>query len=259
MQTTELIERRAAYLTKHIEEQSSKLAEFPKGKLRSYPQQKHYKYFICYEDRKRRYLPKSNPALIQTMANKKMIEADLHDSRAELKACEHFLHTLKAHPADAMDHLLRDKGICKVLPKSYGMEDVDAWIHEAYKSNPAHPEHLNVPTITGEMVRSKSEAMFVQLIYTMGIPYRYEQLLQLDDFTYYPDFTLLRPRDQKIFIVELFGMMDVTRYAIHTCEKLHVYTVNGYIPDDNLLCFFETSEHPLDISYVKTKLDLYLK
>ena len=258
MQTKELIERRAAYLTKQTEELEKQISKFPKGTLQSYPQKNHYKYWISFKDRDRVYLPKSNPALIRKMANKKFLESSLIDSRAELHACESYLRALETQPIKAMDKLLKNKGICDYLPQSNKFANLDKWIHEPYEKNPHHKESLTVPTITGEMVRSKSESLFLQTLYSMGIPYHYEQKLRLDGIDFYPDFTLLRPRDNKIFIAELFGMMDDSDYANHAMRKLRTYIRNGYYPDDNLLCFYETGTHPFDISFVKTTLDYFM-
>ena len=258
MQTKEIIKRRDVYLKSRIAELRKELAKYPDGKLHSYPNKKHYDYWISYENHERVYLPKSSPEMIRTMAYKNFLEASLYDCSTELQACERYLRFLERHPADATDKLLKNKGMQQALRKTYGIEKLDAWINEPYEKNPNHPESLTVSTITGEKVRSKSESMFLQLLYTMGIPYRYEQLLRLDGIDFYPDFTLLRPRDHKIFTAELFGMMDDERYRHHTFRKLHIYSDNGLIPDDNLLIFFETKSNPLDISLVRKQLDHFL-
>ena len=78
--------------------------------------------------------------------------------------------------------------------------------------DPNHPEKLVVPTVTGEMVRSKSEAMILMLLEYSGIPYRYECRLDIDRKAYYPDFTIRHPYTGEIFYWEHVGMLDDPSY-----------------------------------------------
>ncbi len=94
------------------------------------------------------------------------------------------------------------------------------WCAESYETNPSHPENLIHTTLAGHKVRSKSEVIISNLLYTNQIPYRYEAALPLKEFTAYPDFTILHPVTNKIFYWEHFGMMDNAPYCDTACNKL---------------------------------------
>ena len=92
-------------------------------------------------------------------------------------------------------HFAKDK-----LPVS-----MQKWCAESYETNSSHPENLIHTTLAGHKVRSKSEVIIANLLYTNHIPYRYEAALALNELTVYPDFTILHPTTQQFFYWEHFG------------------------------------------------------
>lgn len=119
------------------------------------------------------------------------------------------------------------------------------WRAESYETNPSHPENLIHTTLAGHKVRSKSEVIISNLLYTNQIPYRYEAALPLKEFTAYPDFTILHPVTNKIFYWEHFGMMDNAPYCDTACNKLKTYCYNGIFPSMQLITTYETSKCPI--------------
>ena len=126
------------------------------------------------------------------------------------------------------------------------------WMHSSYEKNTAYPEQLIHKTITGEKVRSKSEAFIYSCLIAKKIPFRYECALHLDKKTYYPDFTIRHPRTGELIYWEHFGKMDDRGYARKTYAKLEHYQYHGIIPSVNLITTYETSEHPLSFEEVET-------
>ena len=273
MQLQEFIKNQAIFYEQRIEKLSARLQGYPEGTYHCYRNTRGNNYigYVTGADHKRTYIPKSNGQFEQRMAEKAALEAELQDTLAEYMACKEYLKALEENPADNLQHVMDNEGIRRVLlneksgrkksgAKTKQPEDeLLQWMQEPYQKNTKYQETLTVPTITGEMVRSKSEAMCVQLLYDLKIPFRYEQAHVLSGIEYFPDFTVLRPRDRRIFLVELFGMMDDRVYIGHAYSKLRIYADNGFIPEKNLLCFFETNENPLDISYVKKTFEHFLK
>ena len=248
------LKKQISYCHSRIDKLTAELKKYPPGTLKCYPNGKYYTYYIIEDGKEKIYAPKKDKKLRFYMAQKRILEACLQDCRAELCAYECCLQSLQRNPANHLNRLLADEGMQKILKQPDQNAKVKAWLKEPYPKNPNYPEHLTVPTVTGEKVRSKSEAMIVQMLHSMKIPFHYEQQLVLNGQSFYPDFTLMRPEDGKIFIVELFGMIDNPGYAGNTCGKLHTFMANGYYPDVNLLCFYETSDHPLDIVHVENTL-----
>lgn len=82
------------------------------------------------------------------------------------------------------------------------------WAKNPYTTNPKFPEQLIHKSPSGNLLRSKSEALIDAFLYKNKIPFRYECMLQLDDITLYPDFTIRHPTNGKTFYWEHFGLMD---------------------------------------------------
>lgn len=127
------------------------------------------------------------------------------------------------------------------------------WTTESYVQNPYHPERLVHKSISGNYLRSKSEAMIDMALYNNKIPYRYECQLILGDYVYFPDFTVLHPRTKKLFYWEHMGMMSNPEYAKKASDKIHIYSQNNILPEENLILTYEFDDRPItayDISKV---------
>ena len=260
MELYNFIKSQASYYKDRLAELSEELCNYPEGTFRCYPNGGTFSHWISYPDGKRTYLSKNNYDLKQKMAEKSIVTAEISDCHNNLMACERFLDCYDRHPANAVDKALENAGLCKILSKSGNDskdKQIQQWINEPYEKNPKYPEFLTVQAINGEKVRSKSEAMCIQLLYFMNIPFRYEQKHTIGGYDFYPDFTILNPKDQSIVLIEIFGMMDDPGYVSHTFSKLHIYANNGFIPDQNLLCFFELSSAPLDMMFMKITLEYF--
>lgn len=134
---------------------------------------------------------------------------------------------------------------------------VQEWCSEAYETNALHPENLIHITLAGHKVRSKSEVIIANLLYTNQIPYRYEAALRLKDFTVYPDFTILHPATKEIFYWEHFGMMDNASYCDAACNKLKSYCYNGIYPSMQLITTYETSKNPISSDQIRQLISQY--
>ena len=115
-------------------------------------------------------------------------------------------------------------------------------------------------TERGELVRSKSEKIIADKLYMMGIPYRYEYPLMLDDgITVYPDFTILKMPERKEVYLEHFGMMDDEEYVNKMLFKISTYERNGIFIGVNLFVTYETSKRPINTKALNNQLkELFL-
>lgn len=112
-------------------------------------------------------------------------------------------------------------------------------------------------TIPGILVRSKSEALIINALFEHKIPFRYECLLQIQNVSVYPDFTIRHPVTGEVYYWEHFGMMDNENYAHNVYSKLQLYQSVGIIPSMQLLTTFETRQNPLDYEYVELLIQYY--
>lgn len=192
------------------------------------------------------------------MANKKYETCILEDYIQELSQIETFLS--KYHPPKSKtESLLEDEAFLKLLSLNHSIMDVDCkkWIDEEYEKNPKYPEQLQHKCLSGEYVRSKSEVIIANTLFTNHIPYRYECLLPLGGISFYPDFTILNPSTRQIIYWEHFGMMDVPTYSDNAFNKLKQFSYNGIIPGINLITTYETKQHPIDSEKIMQLVTTY--
>jgi hypothetical protein len=133
-----------------------------------------------------------------------------------------------------------------------------AWSEAEFKSNPAYQEALIHTTLGGRKVRSKSEAIIAGLLESSAIPFRYEAELLLGDQKYYPDFTLRRPKDGKIFYWEHFGLTVNLEYQIAMEQKLHCYWRYGITPWDRLLTTYDLENGSIDVQTIQSVINAFL-
>lgn len=133
------------------------------------------------------------------------------------------------------------------------------WQAKNYATSKRENETENY-TGKGEHVRSKSEVIIADRLHVKGIPYHYEPIFRIDENDYLvPDFIILNKRTRKEFLWEHFGMMEKPEYCLVALSKIETYAREGYIFGKNLICTFESKNHPLNFKYVDMLIEEYLK
>lgn len=126
-------------------------------------------------------------------------------------------------------------------------EYIKWWQAVEYEGKAYAEDAPEIITEKGERVRSKSEKIIADKLYSLGIPYRYEYPLTLaGNVKIYPDFTILKMPAREEVYLEHFGMMDDGNYVDTVMYKLNTYERNGIYPGVNLFFTHETSRSPLN-------------
>ncbi len=203
------------------------------------------------------YIPKKNRNFAEQLAIKKYLSLLLEDLENELLASQFYLR--HRSPTSKAEQLLTSPEYQKLLtpyftPKSL---ELTAWMNASYEQNPLHPEHCIHQSISGNLLRSKSEAMIDTLLHLNQIPFRYECALHLGETTLFPDFTICHPRTHKLYYWEHFGLMDSSAYAQNAYSKLQLYTTHNIILSIQLITTYETKEHPLPSKTVENMISQY--
>lgn len=136
-------------------------------------------------------------------------------------------------------------------------QNLKNWETESFEHNPNFPERLIHKSISGHLVRSKSESLIDTLLYVNQIPFRYECALHLGENTIYPDFTIKHPKTGDTYYWEHFGLMDDAKYVKNATLKLQTYSIYGIIPNIQLITTYETKEHPLNSDFVEKIIHHY--
>lgn len=208
----------------------------------------------------RKYISKKDHKVAEDLAYKNLLTLQLNSLLQEKKAIESYLkhYTPDIHQKE-IDYV-NSPAYQKLVAPHHKLfqEEQEAWINESYVKNTFHPESLTVKGTSGISLRSKSEAIIENVLCKYHIPFRYEARLDLGDLFYYPDFTILHPTTHQLVYWENFGMMDNPTYAKGTAEKLEQYIAHGILPSHQLICTYETKEHPLGFDLVEKMVDHYL-
>ncbi|MGN0350719.1 MAG: ATPase [Roseburia sp.] len=246
------------HLDEQIQSLQAQLKDFPDGDLLCAKNGVYTKWYLS-NGANPIYLSKRNRKTAEILATKKYKSLLLQELLQERDAIDQYLNAHNKNESKSTS-LLADSSGYKELLTSYFHSfstELQQWCTAPYEYNTNHPEHLIHNSISGHKVRSKSESLIANLLYTNKIPYRYECALHFENYTLFPDFTIRHPKTLKTFYWEHFGMMDQPSYCEHTYNKLKLYSSHGIIPSIHLITTYETSNHPLDSEKIQQIIQEY--
>lgn len=247
------------FLEKQINILTQQIADFPEGKLIYTVNGKYDKWYKS-DGHTKQYIPKKNRPLAEKLAYKNLLLLQLEALLQEKLAVDSYLKRFNPNLHQKEISYINSPAYQELVAPYHKLfsEEQETWMNSSYKKNSAYPENLIHKTISGNLVRSKSEAIIDTILCKYHIPFRYEALLELGDISYYPDFTILHPVTHELVYWENFGMMDNPTYAQNTLEKLSNYITHGILPSHQLICTYETKEHPLSFDLVEKMVEHYL-
>ena len=255
----EQINKRIALLERAIRRAEKDKEIFPEGRLRTSKTGGRVRYYKVDEkgDTNGTYLHKTDESnLIKYLAQKDYNKRFIKKAREERKLLEKCLQQYQNAQAEVTYKELSPERQKLVYPYILTTNlIVREWQSKKFKQNPYKPEKRIFDTRRGEKVRSKSEAIIADMLYELGIPYRYEYPVRMcDGKIKYPDFTLLQVKTGEVIYFEHFGRMDEEVYRKDTIEKMNIYRESGIYPGKNLMFTFETEDCPLDINGARKML-----
>lgn len=226
------------------------------GRLRIVAARKNPMYYLITEkgDTNGRYLKKNELNLAKDVAQKEYLQrvANLAHENASLLG-----RAIDLYPQNELSQIFQDnparRALISPLPEiSTDKEFAENWQKVEYQGKPFFPESTVIYTEKGEKVRSKSEKIIADKLFSMGIPYRYEYpvWVRMSDGNrrkFHPDFTILDTTYRREILLEHFGIMDDPEYAGNAVEKMNLYAANGFYSGQNIIFTFETAEAPLDM------------
>lgn len=188
------------------------------------------------------------------MAKKGLACDILKRLKSEKYACELYLR----HHKDAMRETLYEyasKGIIADLLPNYfepKSEIARNWMNAPYPQNTAYKSDLIHKSVSGHILRSKSEMIIDTLLYKNGLAFRYECELNLGGTLIYPDFTIYVFSSDRFIYWEHFGLIDNPAYFKNFLGKLQLYAANGIYPGVNLIMTLKLQTIPLPMEMWRT-------
>lgn len=127
------------------------------------------------------------------------------------------------------------------------------WADEPYEKSNFMPEGKRFMTSAGFRVRSKSEQHIVEQLVNYGVPFRYEQVIHIDDLSYSADFTF-RDKNMDYFYWEHAGMMEDPKYVEGHYRKMRNFEGVGIVPWKNLIITYDV-DGTINIPMIKSIIE----
>ena len=254
--------KRKEYLEQEILNLQKKITLLPPGKLVCTKNGNYFKWYHSTET-SFSYLPKSKQNFAELLALKKYYAFQLEHLKAEIEALTLYLSKFQTSSSSAFEFLNQHPEYQKLLKNAIEnvsplfSKELNDWLSATYETNTMHPEQLSHLSVSGHILRSKSEVIIDTALFSNHIPFRYECALPLGSKTFFPDFTIRHPQTKDFFYWEHFGMMDSPPYSQNAFKKLQIYTSHGMIPTINLITTYETKDQPLNSQYVLHLIEHY--
>ena len=248
----EIIKTRIDQASRKVEELQRELRAMPPGCLAADKRGSHWAYRIRgYDPNDRtqtKYVSVKDARTLKMHARKKyvprLIKAlnDEIDSLSE--ACRGLDHDARYRAYEDLPDGIRRLFTPDFIRPEHLCEE---WSLQDHPQHTGHHENLIFETSRGDMVRSKTEVIIADMLYSNDIAYRYEQEVSLGPgYICHPDFTIMRKSDAKIFYWEHFGRLTDPQYAEEFVTKLNMYARAGITTADDLLITWECYEVPFD-------------
>lgn len=199
----EIIERNLKeeydWLQKIIKEVRGRLLNAPEGNLRITKKRKGVEYYYKEEGGAKksksnngRYLRKDEYSLVTQLAQRDYDKIILKKAEKRVSCIKEFLEIYAG--TSLMDVYSKENTYRQKLITPIVLSDeefVKQWQKITYAGKGFADEEIEIITERGERVRSKSEKIIADKLYSLGIPYRYEYPLELSgNVRVYPDFTI---------------------------------------------------------------------
>lgn len=220
---------------KRLMDSERALSKAPDGYLRSKARAGRVSFYHVHsEERYREENITDNSRKIGQLVRKRINKEIKNSARDNIAVLEQFVDRYRNNEhAEIIANL--PKGYKDALPYLGGHPE--ARNLSAYQRAPFDPKWHVHETVSGFMVRSKSEVIIANTLTSYGIPFNYEEkfdYLGEGYQTIYPDFTIHLPTG-KLILWEHLGLLDKEKYAMRTAHRLSVYQQHGYIIYKNLI------------------------
>lgn len=259
----ENLEERMRELKKIIKDKEKALKKAPKGILNVHSSKGRVQYYYKEKpaDKARRYMRENEKLLVKELCQKDYDERVLDTAQKELKVLDKLCKIYRNKVCEEVFETLNVYRQKFVVPlRIPDKEFIEKWEGESYEKLGFAVDYPEYYTDKGERVRSKSEVLIANALKSLGIPYKYECPLFLNNgFTYHPDFKIVKMKNREIVYWEHFGKMDDPEYVDKVVRKLNAYAQNGIFPGKNLIVTFENNKRPLNLKMINLMIDQYLK
>ena len=256
VQSKAFFEKMLADLQTQLKNANINFEESPQGSIVRVKRGNKHTLFQVYNQKNKRVrkIITRDTAMINALARKAYLKAEISMLEKDIRALEVFIQAYEEPSYENVLSRLHERY------RKYDMakRDQDDWSSQQYHRSTYMPQQKNHTTSHGLKVRSKSEMLIAEKLYEHGLPFRYEQILQIDGVDYAPDFTI-RHCDGSIVYWEHCGLTGNSRYMNHHWRKMQIYVEAGITPWKNLIITYDDENGFLDLSVIESEIINKLK
>ena len=263
MYNREILETISRSLNELLEDMREEAAELPEGELYIYNKRgrQYYCQRIPAEGRRKkehRISITGDSETVLALVRKKYLEAATVIVRNDISLLDDLLKDYVEVNEEAVMKPFYEKYPDLKSGIHYGKTDPKEWEDEYVASELFYQEDLKSVSAQGESMRSGGEMYIASRLDHFGIPYRYEAPLNIPDLRYSPDFTIMRPKDRKIFYWEHFGKVNDSDYVRRNIGKVNDYIDYGIRPWDNLIMTFNNEKGGYNGKLIDAMIECWL-
>jgi hypothetical protein len=223
---------------------------FPEGRLKV-QNKKSGTYITLHSKDVIKTLGENDTELIELLVQKSYVSQAIRAAKTETVILKQYINKYPAFSVEQVyDHLSEGRKKYATPLVLNNEEYVKQWLDEPFIPKSINKDAPKFITLKGEHVRSKSEVIIADRLYAKGISYKYECPVMIGNEVFHPDFTILRLSDMKILYHEHCGKMGDSVYVEDFVDRVNKYGRVGVFTGDRLFFTFESSDQPLDISWL---------
>lgn len=248
-----VLKRELEYCKFILKQLEGRIPKLPKGKIHLGKSHNSFTYYLVDKEHKRKYLNKDNK-FISELCTRECAEKCIPKLKKAIKILTELVDLLENDNWRDFESYIHPEKL-KLADFVY----CDKKFYEEWQAKPyffMKPTETPAGLVNNRQMRSKSEAIIAETLYSMGLYYRYEEEVILPNGeSVCPDFTILDPYTHEEIYFEHFGKIDEEKYAASTFQKIKTYAQNGIYLNERLFCTFETANFHFPFECLKPFLE----
>lgn len=260
----EIIKMELALQQKLLSDSEMLIANSPEGTLQVRERKRGMSYYQVHKEKNGRVWKNvhrninDKPDIINALTAKKVAEKRISKCKSNINL---LINMLEKYEPCSFDDILGD------LPEKYQTVEkkhrdylMEKWKNAPFNQCSKDPERHIHETHIGELVRSKSEVIIANALYSYGIPFHYEEQFPYPDDSgryFYPDFVIMLPDGRKLYW-EHFGMLSKFSYCQHNAEKLYHYQTHGVHIGKNLIITQDDAKGSCNSAFICKIIEDYI-
>lgn len=239
---------------------TKQLKSLPKGKLigRKYKDKfQYYQLLSTINGKYTRHGIGKNDHLKQQLARKEYLTKVIPILESNIKTLSKALTDYQSITPDSIINKMSD--VYKSLPKQYFIdksimpEELQQWMDSPFDQSTFNLHEKIHTTSRGLKVRSKSELIIAETLYSYNIAFRYEQRVYVNGRRFVPDFIIKLPNG-KLFYWEHAGMTHDKLYMHDHYNKLRYYQQADIVPWKNLILTYDNEFGELNTQIIHSEI-----